>query len=230
MNGRAVEPSYGQILQLDELLKSARVHEDDDVDSVLFLATHQSCEIFFAVMLRHLEAVRAALDAGDAPLAARRVAPLPIIVSTLTRQFDGLATLTPAAFDAIRTELGSASGFQSAQFREVEYLCGLRDTRFLNTEGFSEGDRARLRTRLEERSVQEAYRDFVEGCADPAAVEQVRGALIDFDEALAIWRARHAVLAERFLGGATGTAGSDGAKYLWLAARRRVLPDVWAAS
>ncbi|GHE61293.1 tryptophan 2,3-dioxygenase [Streptomyces longispororuber] len=229
MNGQAVAPSYGQILQLDDLLGSARVH-DEDVDSVLFLATHQSCEIFFAVMLRHLEAVRTALDADDGPLAERRIAPLPRIVATLTGQFDGLATLTPAAFDAIRTELGSASGFQSAQFREVEYLCGLRDARFVNTGGFTELDRARLRARLEERSVEEAYRDFAERCPDPVAVERVRGALIDFDEALAVWRARHAVLAERFLGGATGTAGSDGASYLWLAARRRVFPTAWAAS
>ncbi|MGA4841719.1 tryptophan 2,3-dioxygenase family protein [Streptomyces sp. G45] len=234
MNGQAVAPpegqlSYGEILQLDDLLSSARVH-DDDVDSVLFLATHQSCEIYFAVLLRHLEAVRAALDADDSTLAVRRAAPLPIIVTTLTRQFDGLATLTPRAFDAIRTELGTASGFQSAQFREVEYLCGLRDTRFLSTQGFSEEDRARLGARLKERSVQEAYADFAVRATDPDAVERVRRALVDFDEALAMWRARHAVLAERFLGGATGTAGSEGAAYLWMAARRRVLPDAWATS
>lgn len=226
MNGATATPPYGHVLRLDELLTAARVH-DDDVDLVLFLATHQSCEIFFAVLLRHLEEIRAALDADDAGLAVRRAAPLPVIMSTLTRHFDGLATLTDDAFHLIRTQLGEASGFQSAQFREIEFLCGLRDTRYLGTAGFTESDLDRLRGRLDERSVHDAYRDFVDRSADREAAGRVRAALIDFDEAMATWRARHAVLAERFLGAATGTAGSEGASYLWRAALRRVLPDVW---
>ncbi|MFG2291006.1 tryptophan 2,3-dioxygenase family protein [Streptomyces sp. NPDC048595] len=226
MNGHTAAPPYGQVLKLDELLQAARVH-DDDVERVLFMATHQACEIFFAVILRHLEAVRTALDAGDGPLAVQRMTPLPVIVSTLVRQFDGLATLSVDAFHTIRTDLGDASGFQSAQFREIEYLCGLRDARFLNTAGFTPGDKSRLQACLDGRSVQEAYRDFVGGCDDPETADQVRRALLDFDEAFAMWRTRHAVLAERFLGGDTGTAGSDGASYLWLAARRRLFPEAW---
>ncbi|UNS95041.1 tryptophan 2,3-dioxygenase family protein [Streptomyces tubbatahanensis] len=222
----AAYPPYGQVLRLEELLQAARVH-DEDVDRVLFLATHQSCEISFAVVLRHLEAVRAALDEGEGCLAVRRAAPLPVLVTTLVGQFDALATLSPGAFESIRTDLGDASGLQSAQYREIEYLCGLRDARFVNTAGFRDADRKRLLARLEERSVQEAYRDYALACADREAVEQVRAALLDFDEAFAVWRARHAVLAERFLGGGSGTAGSDGASYLWRAARRRLLPDVW---
>ncbi|MGT2533073.1 tryptophan 2,3-dioxygenase family protein [Streptomyces nojiriensis] len=143
-------------------------------------------------------------------------------------QFDGLATITPSAFEVIRTALGEASGFQSAQFREIEFLCGLRDTRFLNTAGFSAAERDRLRARLEERSVQEAWREYAAGGPERESADAARRVLVDFDEAMALWRARHAVLAERFLGGATGTAGSDGASYLWMAARRRVLPEVWA--
>ncbi|MFJ6694604.1 tryptophan 2,3-dioxygenase family protein [Streptomyces sp. NPDC091272] len=227
MNGQTAAPSYGQVLRLDELLQAARVR-DDDVDLVLFLATHQSCEIYFAVILRHLEATRAALDAGDGRLAAARIKPLPVVVSTLVRQFDALATLSLDAFNTIRTDLGDASGFQSVQFREIEYFCGVRDTRFMNTAGFSPADRARLQRRLDERSLQEAYRDFAAGCGDRETTDAVRAALLDFDEAFALWRARHAVLAERFLGGATGTAGSEGASYLWNAARRRLVPDVWA--
>ncbi|MFF4468264.1 tryptophan 2,3-dioxygenase family protein [Streptomyces sp. NPDC001599] len=226
MNAVTAAPPYGQVLRLEELLRAARVH-DDDVDHVLFLATHQSCEILFAVALRHLEEIRAALDAGDADRAARRAAPLPRLMDTLTRHFDGLATLTPAAFEDIRTALGDASGFQSAQFRELEFLCGLRDSRYLTTGGFTEADRARLQARLGERSVAEAYRDFADSCADRPAAERVRLALLEFDEAAAVWRARHAVLAERFLGTAVGTAGSEGAGYLWRAALRRMLPEVW---
>ena len=226
MIAETASPPYGQVLRLDELLRTARVH-DDDVDHVLFLATHQSCEILFAVALRHLEEIRAALDTGDADKAVRRAAPLPRLMATLTRHFDGLATLTPAAFEGIRTALGDASGFQSAQFREIEFLCGLRDSRYLTTDGFTEEDRARLEARLGERTVAEAYGEFVDTCADRAAVERVRLALLEFDDAAAVWRARHAVLAERFLGTAVGTAGSEGAGYLWRAALRRMLPEVW---
>lgn len=226
MNAVTAAPPYGQVLRLDELLRTARVH-DDDVDHVLFLATHQSCEILFAVVLRHLEEIRAALDAGDADRAERRAVPLPRLMSTLTAHFDGLATLTPAAFEDIRTTLGDASGFQSVQWREIEFLCGLRDSRYLTTAGFSEQDRARLEARLRERSVADAYRDFTASCADRDAAERVRLALLAFDEAAALWRARHAVLAERFLGTAVGTAGSEGAGYLWRAALRRVVPEAW---
>ncbi|MET9450382.1 tryptophan 2,3-dioxygenase family protein [Streptomyces cinerochromogenes] len=226
MNALTTAPPYGQVLRLDELLSAARVH-DDDVDHVLFMATHQSCEILFAVVARHLEEVRAALDAGDADLAVRRAAPLPRIMSVLTGHFDVLATLTPAAFQDIRTALGDASGFQSAQWREIEFLCGLRDTRYLTTAGFTEQDRARLLARLEERSVAAAYQEFADTCADRAAVERVRLALLEFDEVTAVWRARHGALAERYLGTAAGTAGSEGAAYLWRAALRRALPEVW---
>ena len=219
-------PPYGQVLRLEEFLQAACVH-DGDVDRVLFLATHQACEIDFAIMLRHLEAVRGALDSGQGALAVRRCAPLPVLVTALVRQFDALATLSPDAFQTIRTDLGDASGFQSVQYREIEYLCGLRDGGFVNTAGFSEADRKRLRTRLEERSVQDAYRDYAGSCTDSGAVERVRAALLDFDEAFTVWRARHATLAERFLGDGTGTAGSDGASYLWQATRRRLIPDVW---
>ncbi|MFJ4435734.1 tryptophan 2,3-dioxygenase family protein [Streptomyces sp. NPDC088923] len=226
MNAVTDHPPYGQVLRLDELLGTARVH-DDDVDHVLFLAVHQSSEILFAVGLRHLEEIRAALDEGDGDKAVRRAAPLPLLMSTLTRHFDVLATLTPAAFEDIRQALGDASGFQSAQFREIEFLCGLRDSRYLTTPGFTERDRARLEARLKERSVAEAYREYVGACADRPAADRVRLALLAFDEAATVWRARHAVLAERFLGTAAGTAGSEGAGYLWRAALRRMLPEVW---
>ncbi|MET9554784.1 tryptophan 2,3-dioxygenase family protein [Streptomyces sp. NPDC006645] len=219
-------PTYGKLLRLDEVLEAACVH-DDDMDRILFLSTHQSCEIFFAVLLRHLEEVRAALDADDAAMAVRRAAPLPAIMSTLTKHFDGLATMADDGFNAIREEVGEASGFQSVQFREIEFLCGLRDTRYLTTPGFTERDRARLTKRLEERSVQDAYRGYVDRCADREAGGRVREALLAFDEAVTVWRARHAVLAERFIGNSAGTAGSAGAAYLWRAALRRVLPDVW---
>ncbi|WP_217214965.1 tryptophan 2,3-dioxygenase family protein [Streptomyces sp. AC550_RSS872] len=231
------QPAYGDLLRLRELLDAACVH-DENVDQVLFLTTHQVCELWFAVLLRHLDAARAALGSGDGETAARRLEQLPPVIRVLIDQFDVLATLEPQAFEEIRVEVGDASGFQSVQYRELEFLCGQKDTRLLATKGFTEEDRARLRRRLEEPSVADAFAEFARGGAEepatprrsPAVAERVRRALLALDEAVVIWRARHAVLAERFLGGRPGTAGSAGARYLWRVTERRLFPDAWPQS
>lgn len=221
--GREREPAYGDILRLDSLLAEAHVHEGSP-DRMFFLVTHQACEMWFALVLRHLDAATAAMLAGDPDTAADRLERLPAVLRILLAQFDALTTLAPTAFEAIRAELGSASGIQSAQFREIEYCCGLRDARYLNTTGFTDDERARLRARLEQTSVAEAYQVMVDR---GGANARVRAALLDFDDAFVLWRARHAGIAERFLGGRHGTGGSEGPAYLWRATGRRLFPQVW---
>lgn len=224
------DQSYEEILQLDALLKVARVH-DHEVDKALFIATHQSCEIWFAVVLRHLEAVMEALERGNAPRAVLLLRRLPLIFGVLVRQFDVLGALGPDEFEVIRDDLGSASGFQSVQWREVEFVCGLRDERYIGTPGFTEADRERLRARSKQVSVSQAFLDFASareaGGVTDDGVRSVRAALLETDEAVMTWRARHAVLAEGYLGGKRGTIGSEGAAYLWRAARRRLFDPVW---
>ncbi|GAA1302426.1 tryptophan 2,3-dioxygenase family protein [Saccharothrix xinjiangensis] len=224
------DQAYGDILRLEPLLASAHVHEGSP-ERMFFLVTHQACELWFALVLGHLDAAARALRDDEADAAAGWLERLPSVVRVLVAQFDALTTLAPADFEGIRTALGSASGIQSAQFREIEYACGLRDTRALSTRGFSEAERDRLRRRLTEQSVADAYERLVKrrGHAD-AGVIRVRAALLDFDEAFVVWRARHAGLAERFLGGRRGTGGSEGPAYLWRAAGKRLFPDVWGAA
>lgn len=224
------EPAYSDILRLESLLAAAHVREGSP-ERMFFLVTHQACELWFALVLSHLDATAVALRELDAAAAAGWLERLPAVVRVLVAQFDALTTLAPADFEEIRTELGSASGIQSAQFREIEYTCGLRDTRYLAISGFSEAERERLRGRLAEDSIADGYARLVKhlGDTDPA-VARVRAALLDFDEAFVVWRARHAGLAERFLGGRQGTGGSDGPAYLWRAAGRRLFPDTWGAA
>lgn len=135
-------PAYGEILRLDELLDIACVR--DEADRTLFFAAHQACEIWFAVVLRHLESARSALNERNGAEAARHLERLPHVMQVITQHFDVLATLTPRSFDRIRSTLGTSSGFQSAQYREIEFLCGAKDSRFLNISGLSERERARL--------------------------------------------------------------------------------------
>jgi tryptophan 2,3-dioxygenase len=219
--------AYGEILRLDELLNIACVR--DEPDRTLFFAAHQACEIWFAVVLCHLEAARDALTRDQPAEAARHTERLPQVMRVLSQHFDVLATLTPDSFDRIRATLGSSSGFQSAQYREIEFLCGARDPRFLNITGFTEGERARLVARFEEKSLSHAfveYRERVRAGDDLKPAERVRAALAAFDDAVRSWRARHARLAEQFLGAASGTAGSSGAAYLWRSTERTLFPEI----
>ncbi|MFI6763458.1 tryptophan 2,3-dioxygenase family protein [Micromonospora sp. NPDC050417] len=220
--------AYGEILRLDELLDIACVR--DEPDRTLFFAAHQSCEIWFAVILCQLESARDALTRGQADVAIDHIERLPHAMRVLSQHFDVLGLLTPESFDRIRATLGSSSGFQSAQYREIEFLCGTRDQRFLNTVGFTARERARLVARFEEKSLSRAfveYRDRTRADGDPTAAERVHAGLAAFDEAVRSWRARHAALAEQFLGAARGTAGSSGAAYLWRSTERTLFPEVF---
>ncbi|WBB53411.1 tryptophan 2,3-dioxygenase family protein [Verrucosispora sp. WMMD573] len=220
--------AYGEILRLDELLDVACVR--DEPDRTLFFAAHQACELWFAVILRHVESARDALTRDRADVAAEHIERLPAAMRVLSGHFDVLSTLTPESFDEIRATLGSSSGFQSAQYREIEFLCGARDPRFLNTPGFTPGERARLVARSDEQSLSRAfveYRDRVRTDGGLRAAERVRAALAAFDDAVRSWRARHAELAEQFLGAARGTAGSAGAAYLWRSTERTLFPEIF---
>jgi tryptophan 2,3-dioxygenase len=207
------DPNYHDLLRLDELLGAALVR-DGGSDQMFFLVTHQICEMWFALILDHLDAARAAILADQPESAAERIRRLPAIMRVLTEQFAALATLTPESFERIRAGLGTASGIQSAQWREIEFLCGLRDTRYLGIPGFTGAERERLQARFDGISVAEAY----EKCPD----ERVWTALLEFDEAVVAWRIGHAELAENFLGRRPGTAGSEGAAYLWRMTTRRL--------
>lgn len=221
--------SYGEILRLDELLDLACVR--DEPDRALFFAAHQACELWFAIILRQLEFARDALTRQRADEAASLIERLPSAMQVLNQHFDALSTLTQESFDEIRATLGSSSGFQSAQYREIEFLCGARDPRFLNVTGYTTGEQARLRARFQEKSLSRVfieYRERARATGDQDAVERVRAALAAFDDAVRSWRARHAELAEQFLGAARGTAGSSGAAYLWRSTERTLFPEVFS--
>lgn len=225
--------TYSEILRLDALRTVAHVDEGRQ-DLMFFLVSHQICELWFSLILQHLETAKAALLAERPADAVSSFGRLPMLVRILVAQFDALTTLSAESFDEIRAELGSASGIQSAGFREIEILCGLRDGRFPGTSRFSETERARLRARLAEVSVADAYEGLAKRMADRPRREaderdmaRLRAALLEFDESVVLWRARHASLAERLIGGRVGTGGSDGASYLWRATQRRLFPMAW---
>jgi tryptophan 2,3-dioxygenase len=130
------------LLSLQEPLSRNRAH-----DETLFIIIHQTYELWFKEILHELDSLRTSLETDDLPRAQLTLKRIIAIVKVMTAQLDVLETMLPHDFLAFRDFLGTASGFQSVQFREIEFACGLKRREILLL--FPEGSEAR--SRLEER-------------------------------------------------------------------------------
>ncbi|NJN15033.1 MAG: tryptophan 2,3-dioxygenase [Oscillochloris sp.] len=121
--------TYGSYLRVDELLalQSPRSRGDDEKpehDELLFIVIHQVYELWFHQILHELDFVQTLLRAGDSARAGHTLRRILTILKTIVSQIDVLETMTPLEFASFRSFLDSASGFQSAQFREIEFALG----------------------------------------------------------------------------------------------------------
>ncbi|WP_438354939.1 tryptophan 2,3-dioxygenase [Microbacterium sp. CJ88] len=124
--------SYGGYLDLGTLLSAQRPLSDPEHhDELLFIVQHQTTELWLKLILHELGAARAFLRADDLPPALKALARVKHILATLTDQWSVLATLTPAEYAQFRGVLGNASGFQSAQYRAVEFTLGNKNAGML---------------------------------------------------------------------------------------------------
>ncbi|MFF5173728.1 tryptophan 2,3-dioxygenase family protein [Micromonospora sp. NPDC000089] len=229
---------YGSFLHLDALM-AATEQVPDHPDGRFFVLVHQAFEVWFELILHELVAARAALYADALPAALDRLRRVVAVDRLLVSQLDTLTTLTPAGFAGLRSHLGSASGFQSVRYREIEYLSGLRRRRHAGVLTPGSVDLARLERRLGEPSVGDAFRAVLRrrGVADPVRLLRADGAdrdllavaesLLDHDESWAMWRSRHALAVERLIGHRPGTGGSSGVEYLRSRRDERFFPELW---
>ena len=157
---------------------------------------------------------------------------------------------TPQPREAFRSNLSPASGFQSVQFREVEFVSGLKQRGFLAHLGDTDEERARLERRLEEPTLWDAFCDLMadRGLPMPADDPDRRRAsllemardrekhaelwylsedLLTHDELFALWRYRHILMVVRQIGSKTGTGGSSGASYLQSTLDKRFFSELW---
>src|SRR5438067_304626 len=118
--------SYGDYLRLDELLAAQRPLSGDH-NEMLFIVQHQTSELWMKLALHELIAARGKVQAGDLQPAFKMLARVARIMAQLNQSWDVLATLTPAEYSSFRAALGSSSGFQSHQYRMVEFLLGNKD-------------------------------------------------------------------------------------------------------
>ncbi|MFZ0216424.1 MAG: tryptophan 2,3-dioxygenase family protein [Candidatus Dormiibacterota bacterium] len=231
---------YGTYLRVPELLQlqSPRTGHHDEL---LFIVVHQAYELWFRLVLHELEAARDAMLAGDLSGAAWDLRRVVAIERLLVQQVDVLDTMAPQDFLAFRSELTPASGFQSVQFREIEFLSGLGDPSYLARLETDQDGQARLERRLREATLRDAFAQVLAQPGAPALPELLADrrrhpdlyalaeALLEHDQQVGIWRARHVVMVERQIGSKAGTGGSSGASYLRTTLDKRFFPELWAA-
>jgi len=230
--------SYGSYLKIPELL-ALQQGLSDEHDELLFIVAHQVYELWFKVVLFELEAARDRINADDIFFARHHLRRVHVIEKLLVEQIEVLETMSPQDFLAFRSQLAPASGFQSVQFREIEFLSGLKEPKFLARIEATPDEASRLRRRLDEPSVDDAFRGLVKRRGAPPLLDIFRDrehhgdlfdlceALLDHDEAFAHWRARHVLMVERQIGSKTGTGGSSGAEYLRTTLGKRFYPELW---
>jgi tryptophan 2,3-dioxygenase len=242
--------SYGSYLQLDSLLAAQTLESDPPAhDELLFITIHQVYELWFQQLLHDLTAARDAMTQGQLWWASHLLRRAHVVQRVLVYQVSVLETMTPQDFLEFRERLAPASGFQSVQFRELEFLSGAKDPAYLDRfRGITDTERERLRRRLDEPTLWDAFLDVLDqqdlavgddeavvaslqtvarNRAGYAEVWTLAEALLEHDEQAAQWRARHVVMVERMIGTKTGTGGSTGSTYLRSRLGLRYYPLLW---
>ena len=254
--------TYGSYLKVDELLSLQQCVSVDpetgepEHDETLFIIIHQVYELWFKQMLHELDRVVVQLNGQELSAARHQLKRVLKILKTLVGQIDVLETMTPAEFASFRSFLANASGFQSAQFRELEFLLGIKDR--IQIDWFEGEAAARLTRRYEAPTLWDAFarfmretgrqvpdevleRDVRQPIAENADLQAAIVAayaddgfanlcetLTDLDEGLQEWRYRHVMMVRRTIGTKKGTGGSDGAAYLATTLFTPAFPDLWA--
>ncbi len=126
----ARDMTYARYLSLDILLSAQQPTSDED-DELLFIIIHQTKELWLKQMIRELSLARAQVAADALVPAYKAMARVSRIQAVMTQSWDILSTMTPADYSRFRGGLGTSSGFQSDQFRTIEYMLGLKDAGFL---------------------------------------------------------------------------------------------------
>jgi len=167
--------TYASYLKLDRLLELQSPRSDpQEHDELLFIIIHQVYELWFKQLLHELDKVKRDFSANHLFGALGTMKRVRMIVKTLVGQLDVLETMTPLSFVGFRERLDTASGFQSAQFREFEFVLGNKRPELLDHLGTDAPGLARARTRLDEPSLLDHFYQLLEhrGVAIPDALKR----------------------------------------------------------
>lgn len=243
--------SYNKYLRVPELLElQTRLSEPTSHDELLFIVIHQTYELWFKQVLHEIDATISWLDQGRPFRVNHSLRAVTSIEKIMVSQIHILESMAQIGFLEFRDKLNPASGFQSMQFRELEFVSGLKDEKILNFFAFDEFAHARLQKRFDEPSLADAFwslvgrNGFVVGTHEEriAAIVDIltypekhadlfimQDLLIEHDENISLWRYHHVLMVERMLGMKRGTGGSDGVGYLMTTLSKKFFPELWEA-
>ena len=219
--------TYESYLRLPELLNLQTPQSDPPAhDELQFIIVHQSYELWFR-LLYEIRTIISHLRAGRVRQAIWLLRRLVEIERVMIQQIQVLETMSPVHFLEFRDLLRPASGLQSLQFRELEFLSGLRDERFFEVFDGRAAARQRLQAAHDGPNLWSAFCELLHSRGfdfDTDAAEQQERAvgqiytdprhldlhqlcevMVDYDEQFCIWRSRHALMAERMVGAKPGT-------------------------
>jgi len=168
--------TYATYLEIDTLLNLQQPRSDPaEHDETLFIIIHQTYELWFKQLLHEFEKVKRDFTSGDLYGAIHTFKRCRTIMKTLVSQIDVLETMTPMSFTSFRDRLDTASGFQSVQFRELEFVLGGKRPDTLKYYNSIPGAAETLQRRLRERSVYDHFYDFLATCgvATPAELRDM---------------------------------------------------------
>lgn len=217
---------------------------------MLFIQIHQVFELWFKQILFELESIREAMFADDVHRGRHYLQRVHAIQRVLIEQIEVLETMSPQDFLEFRTHISPASGFQSVQFREIEFLSGSKDPGYVERLDLDPAEKARLEKRLSDPTLWDGFSALLEGRGLPMPSDDevtrrssllamardsdqlvdvfyLSESLLTYDELFSLWRQRHVLMVERMIGSKTGTGGSTGASYLRSTLDKRFYPDLW---
>lgn len=234
------DPTYPTYLRLAELLSlQTPLSTPEHPDELLFITVHQASELWFKLILHELEQLCDGVSRGDVLESVERVARVNSLMRIVTAQLHALDTLSPHGFSQFRRFLGTSTGGQSAQFRAIELISGLRDPHYLEyvksqrpLDPIVEAAMERtplpvlFSSLLEKRGI--SGRDLYASDAH-RDVRLLAEGLLTYEQEFATWRFLHVEVIERVIGPSTpGTGGSLGAKALRDTLGNRFFPELWA--
>jgi tryptophan 2,3-dioxygenase len=243
--------TYGEYLKVPELLELQKCLSPGSHDELQFIIVHQAYELWFKLVLFELDSIIQSMNNGNVKQAVWLFRRVTAIEKLLNQQIHILETMSPVDFLRFRGKLNPASGFQSVQFREIEFISNLKDPALLEHLRSDPDSIARLKKRLEEPTLWDAFLQLLEKNqfeipadrnSEKIKQELVRlyensdeyyelfllaEALMEHDELIGLWRVHHVRMVERMIGNKTGTGGSEGVRYLSSTLTKKCFPELW---
>jgi tryptophan 2,3-dioxygenase len=243
--------TYNEYLKVPELLSLQRTLSDPaSHDELLFVIIHQTYELWFKQILHELDATVGWMNEGRPFRVNHSLRAVIAIEKVMITQIHILESMAQIGFLEFRDKLNPASGFQSMQFREVEFVSGQKDQAILDNFKNDPFVHERLEKRFQEPTIGEAFWELLSRAGFPVASPEERVSaivdilthpekngdlfimqdlLIEHDENIALWRYHHVLMVERMLGMKPGTGGSEGVGYLMTTLTKRFFPELWEA-